>query len=141
MKYTLTDKVKVIDGVTLHRIKALRSFGNVNAGDLGGWVEKKANLSQDGDAWVYGDAWVFGDARVSGDAWVAENAKVYGDARVFGDAWVYGNAKVYGDAWVCGDAWLFGDAWVSGDARVSEPKTTKPWSRDNEPGNFPKKKK
>ena len=129
MKYTLTDKVKVIDGVTLHRIKALRSFGNVNAGDLGGWVEKKANLSQDGDAWVYGDAWVFGDARVSGDAWVAENAKVYGDARVFGDAWVYGNAKVYGNARVCGDA------------QVSEPKTTKPWSRDNEPGNFPKKKK
>ena len=68
-KYELTSETKVFLGKTLYRIKALVQFGNVNAGDLGGWIEKEENLSQSGNAWVYGDA------RVSGNAWV------YGDAR------------------------------------------------------------
>ena len=55
-KYELTRETKVIDGVELHRIKALNSFGSVEKGDLGGWIESEKNLSQDGDAWV-GDGW------------------------------------------------------------------------------------
>ena len=93
-KYELTDETITRFGRTLYRIKALVSFGNVDEGDKGGFIEKEENLNQDGDAWVYGDA------RVSGDAWV------YGDARVYGDAWVYGDAQVYGDARVYGDAWV-----------------------------------
>ena len=69
-KYELTNETKVVLGTTLYRIRALISFGNVHAGDLGGWVEKESNLAQEGTAWVYGTA------RVSG------NAMVYGDARV-----------------------------------------------------------
>lgn len=52
----------------LFRIKALVEFGNVKAGELGGYVEKEENVSQDGNAWVSGDAEVSGNARVSGDA-------------------------------------------------------------------------
>ena len=55
-------------GKKLFRIKALISFSNVNAGEIGGYIEKEANLSQSGDAWVYGNAEVFGHARVSGNA-------------------------------------------------------------------------
>ena len=73
-------------GKKLFRIKALVEFGDVKAGELGGYVEKEGNVSQAGNAWVYGDARVYGDAEVSG------NAEVYGDARVCGNAWVYGNA-------------------------------------------------
>ena len=87
-KFELTQETKLFLGKTLYRIKALISFGNVSAGDLGGWIEKEKNLSQDGNAWVYGDAKVYGDARVYGDA------KVYGDARVCGDAKVYGDAHI-----------------------------------------------
>ena len=75
-KFELTQETKLFLGKTLYRIKALISFGNVSAGDLGGWIEKEKNLSQDGNAWVYGDAKVYGDARVCGDA------KVYGDAHI-----------------------------------------------------------
>ena len=75
-KYELTSETKVFLGKTLYRIKALVQFGNVNAGDLGGWIEKEENLSQSGNAWVYG------------------NAEVYGDAEVYGNARVYGNAEV-----------------------------------------------
>jgi len=96
MKFSLTKTTKRWCGITLYQIKAEMSFGNVVKGEFGGYIEKRENLSQDGNAWVYGNA------RVSG------NAEVYGNARVYGNAWVYGNAEVYGNAWVSGDAWVYG---------------------------------
>ena len=108
------------DGRTLYRIRALRDFGDVKKGDLGGFVEKEDNLSHNGNCWIYGNAKVFGNARVSCDAWVFGDAKVFGNARVFGDAWVFGDAKVSGNAQVSGNARVSGDAWVFGDAKVSD---------------------
>ena len=97
-KFKLTSEFIVdISGVKLFRIKALIEFGNVKAGDLGGYIEKEENLSHMGDAWIYGDA------------------QISGNAQVFGDAQVFGNARVFGNAWVSGDAWIYGDARVSGD--------------------------
>lgn len=93
-KYILTDDVIDFNGHTLHRIKAVRDFDCVKAGNLGGFIESEKNLDHDGDAWVSGAARVFGDARVAGDACVA------GAACVAGDAWVAGDARVSGDAWV-----------------------------------------
>ncbi|WP_440866245.1 hypothetical protein [Symbiopectobacterium purcellii] len=55
-KFELTAEVKKFFGIKLFRIKALVAFGNVDEGELGGWVEKESNLAQDGDAWVYGNA-------------------------------------------------------------------------------------
>lgn len=103
-KYELTNDTITANGKTLHRIKALKTFSNVEEGELGGYVEREDNLGQSGDAKVYGDARVYGNAKVYGDALVCGDAKVYGNALVCGDAWVYGNARVYGDAWVYGDA-------------------------------------
>ena len=111
-KYELTAEFIEKWGKKLFRIKALISFGSVEAGELGGYIEKEDNLAHDGNAWVSGNAEVYGDARVYG------NAEVYGDARVSGDARVYGNAEVYGDAWVSGNAEVYGDAEVYGNARV-----------------------
>ena len=74
-----TDSIKR-NGVTLYRIKSLIDFGDVKAGDFGGYVEKEENLSQSGDAWVYDNACVFGDACVCGDACVSGNARVCGNA-------------------------------------------------------------
>ena len=91
-KFKLTSEFIVdISGVKLFRIKALIEFGNVKAGDLGGYIEKEENLSHMGNAWVSGNAQVFGNARVSGNAQVSGNARVSGDARVFGDARVSGD--------------------------------------------------
>lgn len=61
-KYELTSETLRYKGCTLHRIKALKDFGSIKAGELGGWVEKEKNLPQYGNAWVYGDARVCGDA-------------------------------------------------------------------------------
>ena len=73
-KYELTTNTKMLFGRKLFQIKALVSFGDVTAGDLGGYIEKEENLSHDGTAWVSGDA------RVSGNAWVSGDALVYGNA-------------------------------------------------------------
>src|SRR5690606_31319726 len=124
MKYSLTKNTISVFGRTLFQIKAEVSFGSVVKGELGGYIEKEENLSQDGDAWVYENARVFGNARISGNArvyenaWVYENARVYDDAKVCGNAKVSGNAKVYDNAWICGNAKVCGDAEVCGNAEV-----------------------
>ena len=118
MKYRLTDETKEFYGRILHRIEAIETFGNVEAGEKGGWVEKEENLSQEGLCWVYGNAQVCCDAHVYGDAWVYGDAQVYDNAWVYGDAQVRGNAQVYGDARVCGDARVYDNAQVYGDAQI-----------------------
>lgn len=92
-KFELTSEfITNIFGTKLFRIKALIEFGNVKAGELGGFVEKEENLSQDGNAWVYDNARVYGDACVYGDARVCGDACVYGDA---GYATVHGFGSEY----------------------------------------------
>ena len=113
-----TESITNALGKKLFRIKALVEFGDVKAGELGGYVEKEENVSQDGNAWVCDNAEVYDNAKVSGNAWVYGDAKVSGNAWVYGDAKVFDNAKVYDNAWVYGDAKVSGNAWVYGDAKV-----------------------
>ena len=123
-KYELTAESIVKFGRTLFRIKALVAFGNVEEGELGGFVEQEGNLDQSGNAWVGGNAVVRENAWVGENAWVSGNAVVGGDAWVSGDAVVSGNAVVRENAVVGGkavvreNAWVSGDAWVGGNAEI-----------------------
>ena len=63
-KYRLTEETTKVGNRPLYRIQALRDFGNVTKGDIGGYIESEKNLSQDGNAWVYGNARVYGDADI-----------------------------------------------------------------------------
>ena len=76
-KYVLTETKKEWFGITLYQIKAVRSFGNVKEGDLGGWIEKEENLDHEGDAWVSGNALVLGNAQVSGDARIETKKHIF----------------------------------------------------------------
>ena len=121
MKYT-TEKD---EATGLLRIIAARDIPirDVKTGDKGGLIEKEANLSQEGDAWVYRGAQVYGEARVSGEARISGKARVYGQARVYGEsrisgkARISGEARVYGGAQVFDEAQVYGEAWVYGEAR------------------------
>ena len=135
-KYELTDETINISGHILHRIRAIKPFGNVKLGDLGGFIESEKNLEQEGSCWIYGDAQVYEGARVCQDAWIYGNSKIYGKARICGNSEVngnaqiyedalvrgmteiFGNARVFGNAWVLGTAKIYGDAWMFGDALV-----------------------
>lgn len=48
-KFELTSEFVTFLGKKLFRIKALVSFGDVEEGELGGFVEKEENLEQSGD--------------------------------------------------------------------------------------------
>ena len=117
-KYRLTGNHIKRGEKILYQIEALKDFGNVKAGDLGGYIESEKNLSQYDNAWVYGDAEVYGDAQVFGNACVFDNARVYNDARVYGNAQVFDNARVYGNACVFDNAWVYGNALVYDNAQV-----------------------
>lgn len=126
------------------RIKAVKDFGNIKFGTLGGYIEKESNLSQKGNAWVgcdssgcalvEGNAKVYGNALVTGggrteydgktpDGYggatiVSGNSEVYEDAQVLKGSKIY-NGKVHGSAIV--ENTLFGvegNAEVYGNARV-----------------------
>lgn len=105
-KYVLTDEVIDFYGRTLHRIEAVRDFGNVKAGDKGGFIESEDNLSHEGNAWVYNDA------KVCQRAVVKENAKVKHDALVMERAVIRGNAIVGGKSEVSGNAVIYQNAAV-----------------------------
>ena len=119
-KDELTSETKVINCVKLHRIKALESFGRVEKGEMGGWIESEKNLSQDGNAWVGGNAKVCGNAWVGYNARVDRNATISGNATVSGNAKVRGNATISGDAIVSGNATVCGKATIGGNATVGE---------------------
>jgi len=123
-------------GVKLHRIQALKSFNDVEWGDLGGYIQSHKNLSHDGDCWIYDNAKVFNEALVEdnaqihnqamiyGSALVADNAEIFNNvkifklAKVFGDAKIYHNVRVYGSAIICDHATLYDYAEVFNNATV-----------------------
>ena len=59
-KFKLTSEHIVQFGKKLFRIKALISFGDIDAGETGGYIEKEENINHFGNAWVYGNAMVSG---------------------------------------------------------------------------------
>ena len=117
-KYELTDETIDVDGHILHRIKAIRNFGNVKIGELGGYIEKESNLSHNGKCWVYDDAKVFNDANVVDNAKLYEYAMVFDNAYVSDNALIFGYASVYEFAEVCNNSEVYGHAKVYGDSSI-----------------------
>lgn len=128
----LKDQAITMNGSTIYRIKALKNFGDVEAGDMGGFVESEDNLSHEGPCWIYGDAMVYHKAKVKdnaiirdyvhvfNNARVMENAIVEGHARVSDDSTVFGNARVKDNANVFGRGIIHGFAIVQDNATVFE---------------------
>ena len=110
-KYELTDETINHYGTVLHRIKALRSFGDVKAGDIGGFVESEDNLSQEGNCWIYDDAIVKDKAKVLDIAEVKGNAQVLDHAIVTNGIIV--GSTINGDAVVDKDVRLRDNAYIS----------------------------
>ncbi len=114
----LQDQTIAFGGHTLYRIRALRDFGDVKAGDIGGFVESETNLSHDGNCWVADNAKVWDNAQVKDNARIIERAKVCGEAKVWGEASICRDATVEGRAQVWGTAQVYGDARVKDNALI-----------------------
>ena len=112
-KYILTDYTCQVDGQTLYRIRALKDFGNVKAGELGGYVAGEHNLSQDGICWI------FPKAVVRENASVKDEARVFGKSRLEGNALLKDYARTYDYSHISGNARIGGSAQASGYSRIS----------------------
>lgn len=73
-------------GHKVYRIKALKDFADVKAGDYGGFVEGYHNLSQEGTCWIYDNSCVVDDSRVERSAKVMEGSIVREASIVTDDA-------------------------------------------------------
>lgn len=122
-KYKLLkeDSITVPDGYiqrTLYRIQAVTSFEDIQAGDLGGYVESEKNLSHLGGCWIYDEAYCYNNGRVIEEAWIAHFAEVRDNAVVSGEAWVEGDSIIEGESHVTGSAWVTGFSVLKGKDKV-----------------------
>lgn len=97
-KYELTDKTMTFGNDVYYQIRALRDFGEVHKGDLGGWVQSPLCLSQRGKCWLDSSSFIEKNARVSGNAKIVrssieDSGHVSGDAVLY-DSYVRDQAKV-----------------------------------------------
>lgn len=119
-KFTFINETVTVEDKTLYRIKALRDFGFIKAGDLGGFIENEDNLSHEGLCWVYDDARVYDNAKISDNARVRGFATVRGNAMVCDDARIGESAIVEQNAYVGCKACVVGTSYVTGHAEVLE---------------------
>ncbi|MDO4244793.1 MAG: hypothetical protein Q4C89_02075 [Deinococcus sp.] len=120
-KYEFTGLTRTLEGRTLRQIRALRSLelSDVAAGEVGGWIEKEANLSHAGECWVYPDACIFEDAVVEGDCRIADRAVVRGRARLSGFILMDDDSEVTDDAVVENVARLSSTTQIYGAAVIA----------------------
>ena len=125
--------------VKLYRIISLESFklgkATIEAGTIGGYIQKEANLDINDSSWVSNSAKVFDDAFVSGGSHIYGMAAVFGKAvvrdttagdfsRIYGNATVdrsnvRGKADIRGNA-VANKVYIDNAAVIDGNAKVND---------------------
>ncbi|WBM68843.1 YdcK family protein [Buttiauxella sp. WJP83] len=119
-KYQLTGDARLhdylIDGkkqqVKLWQVMALYDFGDVKAGQLGGWIENEDNLSQHGHCWIYGSECV-----VYGGSNVADDAQIHGSSTLCHQAHVSGKSFVE-QSLISGECHIFDAARILNGSQV-----------------------
>ena len=108
----------------MFRIRALKDFGNVKAGDIGGWVCSYNNLSQEGDCWIYDNAKCLDNARIFDNAMMFDNAIMFGNSVMYDNAVMlnnsimYNNSKMYDEARMYDNAVMFNDSIIYSNSRM-----------------------
>ena len=150
MKWEFVEDDKIlfpanIGPVILTRIRALEYRNSdgvndeINIGDLGGYIEREWNLSQNdrssvdtlqnnsrhywnipnGKAWVANGAYVFGHARVADNAYVGPNVYLHDCAMLLDNAMVAGrrggNANIGGKTRIMGSVTIVGSVSATGN--------------------------
>lgn len=135
MPHTLGAKFELLPGAItvpgeppLFRIRALRSFGRVRAGEHGGLVRNEKNLSHVGHCWIGPNAKAVDESRVSGDAQLRDYATACGSASVKGRAVLCDHFIVSEHALACGDFTGAGHARLAQYATGEGSATLQDWA-------------
>ena len=126
----LKDDTIQLANKTLYRIKAIKNFGGIKAGTLGGYIQSEDNLSHDGNAWVRDNAVVCDkaivrdsaviccDAEIRDNAVIRDNAWICNNARICDNAIIRDSAMIRGNAEICDNAIIRDSAMIRGNARI-----------------------
>ena len=102
----------------VYRIRALKDFSDIKAGDVGGWVCSENNLSQEGDCWIYDEARCLDDARVYDNAMMFDNAIMFGNSVMYDNAVMLNNSIMYDNSKMFNKAKMYDNAIMCNNARV-----------------------
>lgn len=100
------------DNTTLYPIEALRDFGHVRKGDVGGYIQSEENLSHEGNCWVHSNCYIINSK-------IMDNAQIHhvsGERNLINpqftpmhditttieNSTISGNAMIFGHAYICG---------------------------------------
>lgn len=127
-KYELIyDDYKVIsDFSKVYRIKALRNFGDVKIGNIGGYIAKEYNLDHAGNCWVYDEGMICDNAKLRNDAQLRNYAQIRDNVIVFhravlkDRAMAVNQAQVYDDACMQDDSIIRDYAWLCGNGVLKD---------------------
>ncbi len=104
----------------VYQIRALRDFGDVKSGDLGGYISDYDCLDRwNGNCWIGNDA-VVSEASVKEEAVIKDNAVVKDNAIIRGNAVIKNNAIIAGNVMVNqgtigGDTMIGDNFWIRAD--------------------------
>jgi hypothetical protein len=116
-KYEFTKEFHNHFGIIVQRIRAVRSFGDVKAGSLGGFIQSERNLSHDGNCWVYNNSLVYLEATVKDDA------------RALDECWIWNSATLRERATAKHKCFLSGSVDVFGQAVIKDEACCTDFSR------------
>ena len=114
----------------MYRIRALKDFSDIKAGDVGGWVCSYGNLSQEGDCWIYDNAKCLDNARVYDNAMMFDNTIMFGNSVMYDNAVMlnnsimydnskmFNNSKMYDEARMYDNAVMFNDSIIYSNSRM-----------------------
>ena len=100
------------------RIRALKDFGNVKAGDIGGWVCSYNNLSQEGNCWIYDNAECLDNARIFDNAMMFDNAIMFGNSVMYDNAVMLNNSIMYDNSKMFNKAKMFDNSIMCNNAEM-----------------------
>lgn len=130
-KYRLSEQIRPVD-ITLNgqhfrlrmrQVIACQDFADVKRGEMGGWVDNEACLSQQGSCWIYDQ-----NSLIFAGACVADNVRILGPCQIYGAAIISGHcciesSEIGNQANITGRAAVHhsrvrGNCLISGHARV-----------------------
>ena len=143
-KYEMTNITMEFEERTLYRIRALKDFRNVKAGDLGGWVSDKYNLSQEGDCWIYDEAKCMDNARMYHNSAMynnsvmcdfsemhgcsemhnysamCDNSRMYNCSAMYDNSRIYNDSKMYNNSRMFDNSAMYNNAVMLDNSRMFE---------------------
>ena len=94
-KYEITERcLEDSRGNTLFQIKALKPFGHIKKGQLGGFISSENNLSHEGSCWVYPNASISENAKAMHNAVLRDYSSLKGNARAYNNTILLDNASL-----------------------------------------------